>query len=210
MKKNCIFFVLIAVIFIGGVYGEKLAALSDLLVPDFMAVDNSQVYVAESTTVFIFSMKDFKLVSKFGKPGEGPQEFMKSVLGFGGISIFPLDDSLGISSVGKFSFYKKNGEYIKEMKAPSMFAFGSYNIPIEKGFVGMNMGIDQQAKKTKLFIILFDDKFNKRNTIATAEFNQQANNEFPSNSPRFQVWKDKIISVDTTGVGFGINIYNSD
>jgi hypothetical protein len=83
----------------------------------------------ENKTFFIYSLKDFKLKKKFGKPGEGPQEFK------GTMHLIPQADHLLINSAGKISYFTKDGDFIKEMKSPTGF-FSVRFYPLGNGFVG--------------------------------------------------------------------------
>ncbi|MCP4215475.1 MAG: hypothetical protein GY765_12545, partial [bacterium] len=48
---------------------------SDLLKPTSLVVADEQIYITDGPSIYIHSAKDFKLINKFGKVGEGPQEF---------------------------------------------------------------------------------------------------------------------------------------
>ena len=57
-------------------YSEKVAVLNEIMKPSLsFAVDGTQLYIPEEGQIFIYSTNDYKLVKKFGKAGEGPQEF---------------------------------------------------------------------------------------------------------------------------------------
>ena len=56
-------------------YSEKITTIPELMGPQFLAVDDSRFYVSEGATVSIFDLKDFHLIKKFGKEGNGPKEF---------------------------------------------------------------------------------------------------------------------------------------
>ena len=54
----------------------KVIPMPDLMKPQLILLDKTQMYITEDTSIFIYSLKDFKLIKKFGKRGEGPQEFI--------------------------------------------------------------------------------------------------------------------------------------
>lgn len=91
--------------------------LPELMKPHALAVDESQIYIAEEATVFVYSAKDFKFIKKFGKQGEGPQEFKGRAA-----RVIIQPDHLFISSAGKVSYFTKEGKFIKELRtmAPDM------------------------------------------------------------------------------------------
>jgi len=97
--------------------GEKVATLPELKQPRNLSVDKTQLYVTENATVYIYSLKDFKLVNKFGREGQGPQEFQ--TLPHIPVSVDATTDKLVVGSIGKISYYSKRGEFINEKRAKS-------------------------------------------------------------------------------------------
>ena len=93
-------------------FADKAATLLDIKRPNSLIVDAERFYVVERTTIFVYSLKDYKLQTKFGKQGEGPQEFM--VRPNGDVRIYPLDDYIYIDSIGRVSVFTKAGEFVKE------------------------------------------------------------------------------------------------
>ncbi|MCP4218615.1 MAG: hypothetical protein GY765_28535, partial [bacterium] len=103
----------------------KKIPMPDLMKPTGFFADNSQLYIVEKSTVSIYSKKNPTLVKTFGKAGEGPQEF-KIHPSFG-LKLVPMKDKLAITSIGKVSYYQKNGTFIKEMRhdrSGHIYAFG--------------------------------------------------------------------------------------
>ena len=136
-----IIFVLILLILTVFLFGEKVATLSDIMKPASLVVDKDQFYIIEKTTVFIYSLKDYKFVKKFGKEGAGPQEF--KVQGAGSVDVIPQPEHLQINSVNKVSFFTKDGKFKKEVKSTSIL-----NIywPIGDRFVGFGATQDKDNK----------------------------------------------------------------
>ncbi len=95
------------------VYTDKPVTLAEILKPKNITVDSDRLYVAEKAQIFAYSLKDFKLVKKFGRRGEGPGEF-RSVTG-----IIPGTDSLLITDLGKIHFFSRDGRYEKTIKTTS-------------------------------------------------------------------------------------------
>ena len=54
---------------------DKVIPLGEIGKPDAIAVDDQQIYIAEVATIHILS-RDGKYIKKFGKRGEGPEEFL--------------------------------------------------------------------------------------------------------------------------------------
>jgi hypothetical protein len=99
----------------------RIVPLAELNKPEpQIGIDKDRMYVLEGETIYIYSLKDFKLIKKFGKRGEGPMEFMTSSLmgPMGALSIDVRDNKLLVKSMGKLSWFTKDGAFIKEMKSP--------------------------------------------------------------------------------------------
>jgi len=152
--KKMIFILLVMTMLVGTVSGEKLATLTGIMKPDNIYIDDRQIYIRENTTFFIYSFEDFQLKKKFGKPGEGPQEFKGTVF------LVPRADYLLVNSAGKISFFTKDGDFIKEMKSPSGFSSSRF-YPLDNGFVGRGTVHDQGIRYVT---INFFDKHLKKGT----------------------------------------------
>ena len=95
---------------------SKAVTIKGVVKPDMMIVKNSKLYILEKTTILIYSLKDFSLISKFGREGEGPKEFMARPFG-PPMSMSFVDDELVVNSTGKLSYFTGDGTFIKERKS---------------------------------------------------------------------------------------------
>jgi hypothetical protein len=143
------------------VFGEKIVTLTDINAPERIVVDKDRIFIAEMTSIFIYSL-DGKLQQKFGKRGEGPTEFIASP-NTGGLQIDILPDMIMATSVGKVSFFKRNGEFIRVIKAPRGVA--SYKPLNDRGdrFVGMGFAADESVLYAT--INLYDGQLQKEKEI---------------------------------------------
>ncbi|MGD2086851.1 MAG: hypothetical protein PVH61_11780 [Candidatus Aminicenantes bacterium] len=132
MIKPIIILILNLVVFCFPGFAEKVAVLPELMKPKVMAVDDTQLYVTQEASVFIYSLKDFKLVKKFGRAGQGPQEF--HIVPSINLHIDVQTDQIIVVSIRKVSYFTKQGEFIKEVKMKSM-AF--YLQPMGDRFIGI-------------------------------------------------------------------------
>jgi hypothetical protein len=106
----------ITTIFLVGIlYGTKPVTLSELSRPAIFIVKFDKAYILEKTTIYIHSLKDFKLIKKFGRAGEGPREF-KTTDGGKPMSMAFHQNELVVNSLNKFSYFTPDGEFIKEIK----------------------------------------------------------------------------------------------
>jgi hypothetical protein len=100
---------------------KKVTVLKELLNPDSMTIDGSNIYITQQAEVYIYDAKTFEFKKKFGKKGQGPREIPPFPFPMSGIplmKISPLPDKLFISAMGKILYFTKEGEFIKESKFP--------------------------------------------------------------------------------------------
>lgn len=150
MKRVIILMLILVLVLCGFGYGKKVHVFKEILKPNRIVMDEDYIYITERTTVFVFSKKDYKFIKKFGGHGEGPGEFKVPLF------LYPLKDKLLINSVGKISYFTKQGDLIEEIKNES----GSgYFYPLKKGFVGSTYTTD----KGLLYytVNLFNEKLEK-------------------------------------------------
>jgi len=117
-----------------GAFATKVVPLPDLLNPDLIRVDENQMYISEDANIYIYSLKDFRLIKKFGKRGEGPRELLPGT----GVAMMWLEiqpDDLFIHTMNKISYFSKQGTFIKEKKINMRYAPALK--PLENRFVGV-------------------------------------------------------------------------
>jgi len=199
MKKIIFVFVLMSVLLSGTVKSEIIATFPDILKPTGIVIDGDYIYISEDVTIFIYSMKDFKLIKKFGKKGEGPGEFNRFA------TITPLKDKLLINSMNKISYYTKDGEYLKEMKVKGGFSF-LYQ-PLGDNYIGR--GVGQKDGTRYVSINLYDKNLNKTKTL----LNQEDDNQFTKGSLKilnstlsYMTYNDKLYLVN--GSDFEIKVFD--
>ena len=205
MKKIVlVILVLLSLLFIstGFVYGEVVATFDNLSRPMFVTADDTQLYISEDTSVYIYSLEDYKLIKKFGKAGEGPSEFVRFCIAM------PVDDKILVNTTGKIVYFTKKGAFVSEAKTKAGFNF--IFIPIKTNFVGLGFSEDKKEKAFYRTINIYDKELNKTKTLFKKKMNIQRDkiNPFDSNNRLpFQVWKDNIIVLDDND---SINICDSN
>lgn len=189
------------------IFGEKLAVLDSLLKPGSLAVDPyiPQFYVTEEATIYIYSLADFKLKAKFGKAGEGPQEF-PIMQGSNGLVVQPLQDSLLVNSMRRLSFFSKEGKFIKEASTGSGFMSMRFQ-PIDKGYAGLDIALDEESKSMSCIISIYDDQFKKTKQVQKKNLAQRGKMQFPMVSPIFYAEDEKIITMG--GEDFVIDVFDA-
>jgi len=185
------------------VQAKKIASFPYLTKPDQMAVHQGRLYITERATIHIYSLKDFKLIKKFGKQGEGPGEFKIPLIG-PPIVVMPYTDHLLINSDNKLSYFTRDGEFIKERRTRP---FSIYT-PIGKDFVanGIYTGKDQTSFLT---VNIYDDQFNNLKEIHRSNIPVGQNFGFhiPQETFGFQVYENKIYVPKAWD--FSFDIYDS-
>lgn len=136
-------------------FAKKVATLPELMEVGIIRVKQDRIFVTSQASVYIYSLKDFKLIKKFGRQGEGPREFLVTPGFATSLWIEVLPKSVCINSIGKVSFFTLDGEFIEEIKAPVI----SYIRPIGKNFSGITQ-IDESNKSFRTFN-LYDQSFTK-------------------------------------------------
>jgi glutaredoxin-related protein len=157
MKKK--YFIIIFIVLASSVHAEKLATFHDFVRPNTLAVDNDQLYVTDFPTVYIFSLENFTLRKKFGKKGEGPREFLSWIP-----AIQVKDNHIIVNSVGKISYFSRNGEFIREVKAK----LGRNFKPLGDKFVSYGYLSDNKVQYQTVNI--YDSGLNKIKEIFREKF----------------------------------------
>lgn len=205
MKKLSI--LLMIIVLTGVVSVAEVVKIPDIMNPKTISLDRENMYITEGTTVYIFSLKDFSLKKKFGKEGEGPQEF--KVFPVVGLKIRVLPDYLMLESLGKLSFFAKDGTFKKETRISTMPLLGNF-LPIGDGYVGMR-GV-MADKKQFIGIFLYDSNLKSKKELIQlrSPFDESVKNINPVTIIKFpflQVCEDRAF-VD--GENGNIHVFDKD
>ena len=74
MKKTGLFLLILFITTFA--FTGVVKTFPDLMRPGRIMVDKDKLYILEFPHIYIYSLDDFRLIKKFGRQGEGPQEFM--------------------------------------------------------------------------------------------------------------------------------------
>ena len=100
--KKVIFLLSFLLIFASFTFA-KVHLMADLVKPSMIIVKDKKLYVLEKTTISIYSIKNMKLITKLGKTGEGPGEFMARPYG-PPMSMSFVNGELVVNSINKLSY----------------------------------------------------------------------------------------------------------
>lgn len=176
------------------VFAKNLATFPELAKPASLLIAEDRIFIPDETTIYIYSLKDFKLVKKFGKRGEGPQEFMLNPI-LGELVIDVLPDTIVVNSMGKISLFSKEGDFKRSVKVRTMSTDFK---TIGSGFVGNLI-----ASENGIFYVtvnIFDSTLEKQKEICKQKLATQPGKEINptvSRGPLFYVVEDNKIFVDT-------------
>jgi hypothetical protein len=205
MRQRFFLVLLMVFLMVSFAFAAKVVSLTDFYTPSQLEVDDEQFYVVEKAVVFIYSLKDFNLKTKFGKAGEGPQEFKLYPFTQGGLRIYSQKDVLVLNSMGKISFFSKDGKFIKEMKVASTTTKLQ---PIDSKFIGIAFTIGQGQIQDPV-LALYDSRLNKIKEIIRLKFSKGGLTEIPKTPPTYSLWDNKIVTPGD-GEGISFDIYDAD
>lgn len=179
--------------FSGLLFCEKVATLTEVLKPTNITIDK-YIYVNERTTINIYNKEDYTFIKKFGKEGEGPQEFKSFA------AIIPQKENLLINSVGKVSCFSKKGEFIREIKAKGG-AGNNVFWPLNNGYIGRTNTVEE--KIAYFTVNLYDKDLKKIKEVYRIKSFVQMQSKgkifWPPSEPTYQTYKDNIIIAGKPG-----------
>ncbi|MDQ1354022.1 MAG: hypothetical protein QG657_4331, partial [Acidobacteriota bacterium] len=99
----------------GVVHAVKLGSLPDVQKPLRFTIDGDLLYIPDQNSLFVYSLKDFKVKQKIGGKGDGPAEFDRTP------NSNILKNEIVLFSFMKFAWFKKDGTLLMEKRTyPSM------------------------------------------------------------------------------------------
>lgn len=176
MKPQAI--ISVVLVLITSLYGTKAASFSEFANPYSICVDAEQLYISQGVTIFIYSLKDYRLINTFGREGEGPGEFHLRRQGGNDEVLLQLnDDQLLVSTVNKIVYFTKQGVFVKEIKTAGKK--GRWFVPFGDGFAAKRY-IRETGKKLYHTVTLYDDSLEEvreiyRHVHGFQGFNQEFN-----------------------------------
>ncbi len=208
MKKiSCTAIVLLAAIS-SLAYGKKAATLPGLSRPAILIVKSNNIFVLEDTTVLIYALKDFKLIKKFGKKGEGPGEFVYNANNGRPMSMSLNKNNILVNSFGRMSYFDVNGKYLREKKVTA----DALLFPIKNKFVGIGP-INDSSGKQFIGFRLIEENFKDWKILYSSDLdlgNRMRQLLLPIVSFTYNpVYKDKIY-INAGTLEFLIDVFDSN
>lgn len=114
--KTILAIVLLGLLLIVPVQGEKLGEFIDINNPNFIQISGGKIYILEKANVYVYSLKDLTLIKKFGKQGNGPGE-----LNVGGPVIGQMQlvgKHVCVNTFNKIVRFSLDGTFVDEARFP--------------------------------------------------------------------------------------------
>jgi hypothetical protein len=175
-------------VFTGIIPASKTVKLPGLLNPNSIVVHDDRYFVIDGPTIYIYWLKDFQLMKKFGSKGEGPGEFM-IIPGISSFNLICHPDKIQINSMGKVSFFSLDGRFLNEQKHSVMYGGGQF-YPIGNKFAGM--GFKQENSKFFITIDIYNSQLKKEKEVAEYSIKAGLDGTVLENTLSIQSFENKI------------------
>ncbi|MGD2087363.1 MAG: hypothetical protein PVH61_14360 [Candidatus Aminicenantes bacterium] len=162
MKVRTIINLAVGLFLITNIVFAEIVPLPNIMNPDIIEINGHDMVLAEGASISIYSLKDFKLIKKFGEQGEGPQEF-KVLPMVASLEVKILPEYIVINSIGKVSTFTREGQFIKEKKITDMARM----IPFQEKFVGVQFTSGQNNGGPEMAFNIYDSQGKKIKSICT-------------------------------------------
>ncbi len=145
------------------VHGEKLAEIQEVNDPTIMQIADGKMFVLEKANIYVFSLKDYALIKKFGKQGNGPGEL--NVQGRGGY-LQIIDGHVCVNTFSKLVRFSLDGKFVDEVRFPFL---AMQAIPFGKGFAVSKLGMSDTGVN-RVGVYLFPKSLDKGTELYGREY----------------------------------------
>lgn len=179
------------------VYSKIVGVLPELMKPTSIAVGDNRLYVAQDATVFIYDLKTLKLIKKFGRQGEGPEEF--PVIAGIPLAVLVRENHIQVDSPNRITLFTKDGEFIKMIKTKG----GTFTLahqPVgDDHYVAISFYREDEFNYFS--VNLYDAEMKKVKTLLKMKRGYQDQGKIPIFQDQAQVatYKDKIYLASEQG-----------
>lgn len=189
------------------VFPVVAGTLTEVMKPGMIAIEGNELYVVDGPTFYVYSLKDLKLLRKFGKKGEGPGEL--TVFPFMPNKITVLKDRVFVTGLGKAISFSRDGKFLREFRTrQQVFQL----IPVGKNFVAKEMV--RRTQPAYGAITLYNSKMEKlkelyRQSWVTQGTLPKLTVDMLMDFTSIAVADDKIY-IEKSPEGFLIDVYDSN
>ncbi len=136
-----------------GADGE-VTAFPEVNHPYQFYVDGGKIYINEGDTITIYSLKEHRLLKRFGRKGDGPKEFRLD-RGNSEVQLYLHEDSLQVNSVTRISYFSRTGEFMRVLTTLE----GDYLQAVGDGYAGWRRVYEDNVRYD--LVNLYDAKLKK-------------------------------------------------
>jgi hypothetical protein len=204
MKRAAVISILVLFLGLSPGFSKKLAVLPQLTAPNTIDIYGDELYVLEDAEVYVYSLKDYRLLRRFGKRGEGPGQLMPNTEVPLAMTI--VNGSVYLNSQLKMIKYSKEGKSLAEQQIP----FSFQTIPFGKNYASIKIGLRHDIHS--FIATLLDPGFNNLEHFYSRERISRSQRGKLSLPPEIIIIRcsgDKIFLFDQQSRGFVINVYDS-
>lgn len=185
-----------------------VAPLDGVVRPAIFIVKADRIYTLEGATVSIFSLKDQKLIKRFGKAGEGPGELRYNANFGRPLSMAFEGDNLVVNSLNRMSYFSMDGAYLREQNMPiDMLLFRT-----RQKYVGVGPIQDEKSQNVYLGFRFYSHSYQPLALIhrCDIEIENMRKLIIPVDSFAYNpVYKD-LIYINTSADEFIIDVFNEE
>jgi hypothetical protein len=208
MLKIKVVFILGCLFLSGLLLAEQPTILSELSRPAILIVQDEKVFVLEATTIFIYNLKDLKLIKKFGKAGEGPGEFMINPQEGRPMSMSLYKNNILVNSIAKMSYFDMEGNFKKERKVVA----DALLFPVKNKFIGIGP-VSTEGSHQLLGFRLLEENLKDSKILHLSDFELGSGIQIlllpVVNFTYNPVYKDRIY-INTSNSEFKIDVFNTN
>lgn len=209
IEKIIMFVLLVSIVGVPLVFSHGPRVLKDLEKPDMVRVDGDELYVIQGTTIFVYSLEDFRLVRKFGKEGNGRGELRRVVEWPNLVRVY--GDYILVETRDKLVYFTKEGKPVKEKRRSRDAALF---LPVGNRFVGKIHVLDPKTRVQHMRIVICDSDLYEIKEIYRQKWFQQLRPggfqiQLFSDYLNFEVYDDKIF-IEESPNGLFIEVYDSE
>ncbi|NIM12466.1 MAG: 6-bladed beta-propeller [Candidatus Aminicenantes bacterium] len=178
--------------------------------PQTITVDKERIYITNTPEILIYSVKDYKFLTKFGKKGEGPGEFM--FIGPWNMHITVLPKELLVVSQSKISYFTKEGKFLRMLKIDPMVRTFFRVKPLGDGYIGVTA--EHEGKGAfKFWYYIYDSQFRKQKKLSVV-FNRGTDGKITpiTQSPilsKYEICDNKIFLSESENSKGIIDVYDN-
>ncbi len=202
MKRILLSIILVLTV---NIIGAKTFTFKDINNPTAIIIKKGSLFISEKTTLFIYSLDNFKLIKKFGKEGEGPMEFKSNHRG-DGIRFTINSNKIYINSETKLSVYSLDGKFINESRVlPKLNLISAGENYISSSLSKSDGGFP------KITVSLFNSEFKKIKNLFLSNISSGMGAKIPTPSynHKYRFYNGKVyISTGTKDIN--IDVYDTN